>query len=111
MVDITGRNPEPRCACSRWSQCPHAAGASSRSSSYEPLWERLVLGERAVLQALAACGATEIYSRAVRREYRLGPPSSVQRTLQSLDDQDILDQFRDLYFFVDPLFAIWITKR
>ncbi|MEI4914008.1 hypothetical protein Q8G39_28580, partial [Klebsiella pneumoniae] len=51
------------------------------------------------------------YSQAVREEYRLGPKSSVQRALQLLDDQKILDQYRDLYFFVDPLFAIWITNN
>jgi hypothetical protein len=79
--------------------------------SYGPLWEQLRSSQRAVLRALAARGATEIYSHAVRQEYRLGPASSVQRALQSLDDQDILDQYRDLYFFVDPLFAIWITNN
>jgi hypothetical protein len=80
-------------------------------ASYRPLWEQLPSSQRAVLQALAARGATEIYSDAVREEYRLGPAPSVQSALQSLDDQDILDQYRDLYFFVDPLFAIWITNN
>lgn len=110
LVDMPGRKPN-RCACSRWSRCPHAAEASSRLGSYGPLWEQLRSSQRAVLRALAARGATEIYSHAVRQEYRLGPASSVQRALQSLDDQDILDQYRDLYFFVDPLFAIWITNN
>jgi hypothetical protein len=80
-------------------------------ASYERQWEQLRSSERAVLLALAARGATEIYSDAVRKEYRLGRASSVQRALQLLDDQHILDQYRDLYFFVDPLFAIWITNN
>jgi hypothetical protein len=79
--------------------------------SYQRLWEQLRSSQRGVLQALAARGATEIYSPAVRQAYRLGPASSVQRALQSLDDQDILDRYRDLYFFVDPLFAIWISNN
>lgn len=111
MVDVPGRTPDGRCACSRWSCCPHAAEASSRSRSYPRLWEQLRSSQRAVLQALAARGATEIYSHAVRQKYRLGPASNVRRTLQSLDDQDILDQYRDMYFFVDPLFAIWVANN
>lgn len=103
--------PDVRCACSRWSCCPQAAEASSRLDSYDRLWEQLPSSQRAILQALAARGATEIYSEAVREEYRLGPKSSVQWALQLLDDQEILDQYRDLYFFVDPLFAIWITNN
>lgn len=84
---------------------------TSESGFYERQWEQLRSSQRAVLQALAARGAAEIYSHAVRQEYRLRPASSVQRALQSLDDQDILDRYRDLYFFVDPLFAVWIANN
>jgi hypothetical protein len=84
---------------------------ASESGFYERQWEQLRSSQRAVLQALAARRAAEIYSHAVRQEYRLGPASSVQRALQSLDGQDILDRYRDLYFFVDPLFAVWIANN
>ncbi len=84
---------------------------AGESGFYERQWEQLRSSQRAVLQALAARGAAEIYSQAVRQEYRLGPASTVQRALQSLDDQDILDLYRDLYFFVDPLFAAWIRSN
>ncbi|MFB3918339.1 MAG: ATP-binding protein [Terriglobales bacterium] len=84
---------------------------TGESGFYERLWEQLRSSQRAVLQALAARGAAEIYAQAVRQEYRLGPASSVQRALQSLDDQDILDRYHDFYFFVDPLFAVWIRNN
>jgi len=63
------------------------------------------------LQALAHRGAAEIYSQTVREEFRLGPASSVQKALQSLDSQDILDRYRREYFFLDPLLPCWIRTK
>ena len=64
----------------------------SQSDYYERLWEQLSRRQRAVLQALAIRGTSAIYSQAVRNEYGLGPSSSVQKALYSLDEQDILDR-------------------
>jgi hypothetical protein len=83
---------------------------ANESGFYERQWEQLASRQRAVLQAMASRGAGEIYSQAIRDEYRLGPASSVQKALQSLDAQDIVDRYRDAYFFVDPLFAAWIRS-
>jgi len=44
-------------------------------------------------------------------EFRFGPASSVQKTLQSLDARDILDRYRGEYFFLDPLLPCWIRTR
>lgn len=84
---------------------------AGQSTYYELLWEQLAQGQRAVLQAIAARGAAEIYSQAVRTEFRLGPASSVQKALQSLDAKDILDRYQDRYFFLDPLFSRWIWGK
>jgi hypothetical protein len=84
---------------------------AGQSAYYELLWEQLATGQRAALQAVAERGTPEIYAEAVRREFRLGGASSVQKALHSLDSKDILDRYRDKYFFVDPLFACWIRKK
>lgn len=84
---------------------------AGQSTYFELLWEQLSAGQRAVLQALAERGSAEIYSQAVRTEFRLGPASSVQKALHSLDARDILDRYQDRYFFVDPLFPCWIRKK
>ncbi|MGC2299713.1 MAG: hypothetical protein WA476_12980 [Acidobacteriaceae bacterium] len=84
---------------------------AGQSAYYELLWEQLATGQRAALQAVAERGTPEIYAEAVRREFRLGGASSVQKALHSLDSKDILDRYKDKYFFVDPLFACWIRKR
>ena len=82
-----------------------------QSTYYELLWEQLPARQRATLQALAHRGPSEIYAQAVREEFRLGPASSVQRALQSLDARDVLDRYRGEYFFLDPLFPRWIRTR
>jgi uncharacterized protein len=84
---------------------------TSQSTYYELLWEQLSARPRAALQAIAYRGASEIYSQAVREEFRLGPASSVQKALQSLDSRDILDRYRGNYFFLDPLFPCWIKRK
>jgi len=82
-----------------------------QSTYYELLWEQLPARQRATLQALAHRGASEIYSQTVRDEFRLGPASSVQKALQSLDARDILDRYRGDYFFLDPLLPCWIRCK
>jgi len=84
---------------------------TSQSTYYELLWEQLSARQRAALQAIAYRGASEIYSQGVREEFRLGPASSVQKALQSLDSRDILDRYKGSYFFLDPLFPCWIRKK
>jgi len=84
---------------------------SGQSTYYESLWERLAPRQRAALQALAAHGPADIYSQTLREEFRLGPASTVQKAFQSLDAKDILDRYKGEYFFLDPLFPLWIHKR
>lgn len=84
---------------------------TAQSTYYELLWEQLPARQRATLQALADRGPSEIYSQTVREEFRLGPASSVQKALQSLDARDILDRYRAQFFFLDPLFPYWIRAH
>ena len=78
---------------------------------FERLWEQLTSRQRAVLQALSQQGPADLHSQAGREQYRLGPASTVQKALQALDSQDIIDRYHGDYFFVDPLFANWIRRN
>ncbi len=78
---------------------------------HELLWEQLSPRQRATLQALAHRGAAELLFSSLREEFRLGPASSVQKALLSLDSQDILDRYREEYFFLDPLLPSWIRAK
>jgi hypothetical protein len=84
---------------------------TGQSTYYESLWDQLSARQRAALQAFADQGVANIYSQQVRENFRLGPASSVQKALQSLDSRDVLDKYRGNYFFLDPLFPYWIRKR
>ena len=84
---------------------------AGQSTYYELLWEQLSASQRATLQALAEQGSSAIYSQLVRMEFRLGPASTVQKALHSLDSRDILDRYKDKFFFLDPLFPRWIRKK
>jgi hypothetical protein len=78
---------------------------------FERLWEQLTSRQRAVLQALSQRGPADLLSQAHREQYRLGAASTVQKALQSLDSQDILDRYHGEYFFLDPLFGHWIRRN
>jgi hypothetical protein len=78
---------------------------------FERLWEQLTSNQRAVLQALSQRGPTDLLSQSHREQYRLGAASTVQKALQSLDSQDILDRYHGQYFFLDPLFAHWVRRN
>lgn len=84
---------------------------ASQATYYERLWQQLAARQRAVLQALARQGSDDILSQAARQSFRLGPASSVQKALQSLNAQDIIDRYQGMYFFLDPLFAHWIRRE
>ncbi len=88
-----------------------AALVAGQSTFYELLWEQLSSRQRAALQALASRGAGAIYSENVREEFRLGPASTVQKALASLDSQDVIDRYKGEYFFLDPLFPQWIKAK
>ncbi len=82
----------------------------SQAEYFERLWEQLTSRQRAVLQALSHQGPADLHSQSGRERYRLGAASTVQKSLQSLDAQDILDRYHGTYFFVDPLFANWVRR-
>jgi uncharacterized protein len=84
---------------------------AGHSTYYELLWEHLSARQRATLQAIAGHGPSEIYSQAVRDEFRLGAASSVQKAIQSLASRDILDRYKERIFFLDPLFSCWIRNE
>jgi hypothetical protein len=88
-----------------------ASLVTGQSDYYETLWQQLSSRQRAALQALAIRGSAEIYSQIIREDFRLGPASTVQKALQTLDSRDILDRYKGNYFFLDPLFPQWIRKK
>ncbi len=77
---------------------------------FERQWQQLTNHQSAVLRALAFQGSQDLLSKAVAERFRLGPASSVQKSLSALDQKDVIDRYKGRYFFLEPLFAEWIRR-
>jgi hypothetical protein len=84
---------------------------AGQSTYFELLWQQLSARQRATLQALAQQGEADIFSEAVREKFRLGSASTVQTALRGLNAKDVLDRYQGKYFFLDPLFPVWIKQK
>ncbi|MBI3969797.1 MAG: ATP-binding protein [Chloroflexi bacterium] len=77
---------------------------------YITLWEAITPHQRLVLIALVR-EAGAVYSEAFRRRHRLGAASSVQRSLTSLVDRDLVEFTPPAaYQIPDPFFRNWIAR-
>jgi uncharacterized protein len=79
---------------------------------FETIWQRLTLGQRAVLRAVVIEHGVEILSGDTRSRYRLGVASSVQAGLGALLKQDIIAREDDgRYVVIDSLMREWVARR
>ncbi|MFC1631610.1 ATP-binding protein [Candidatus Omnitrophota bacterium] len=81
------------------------------SSTYEATWDLLTVKQRQVLVALSRLSsADKLFSSAFLEKHNLGSASSVQRTLASLVDKDLIDKEKDEYSIIDIFFRKWILQ-
>jgi hypothetical protein len=78
---------------------------------FEGLWQRLTLGQRAVLRAVVLEQGREILSNDVRARHRLGGASTVQAALAALVRDDVISRDGDRYGVVDSLLREWIARK
>jgi hypothetical protein len=82
------------------------------SSAYQNMWDMLTTKQRQVLSALAKMNQNDkIFSNEFLIRYNLGSLSSVQRSLSSLIEKDIVDKEEDKYSLIDIFFKKWIEKK
>jgi hypothetical protein len=84
---------------------------SEQETIFEALWQRLTLQQRATLRAVVLQGGREIHSADTRARHRLGPPSSIQKALAALTNQDVLLKEGPRYLVVDSLLREWVARR
>ena len=82
-----------------------------QSAVFEESWQRLTLGQRAVLRALVLEGGRELMSEGVRVRYRLPSASSVQSALAALVKQDIVMKVDARYIVSDSLYREWVARK
>lgn len=78
---------------------------------FESLWQRLTLGQRAVLRAVVLEDGEELLSADVRTRHRLGGPSTVQAALGALTRDDVISRDADRYIVVDSLLREWVARQ
>ena len=78
---------------------------------FEEAWQRLTLGQRAVLRAVVIENGREILSADVRGRHRLPGASSVQSALAALVKYDIVQKDGGRYVVNDSLYREWVARR
>ncbi len=78
---------------------------------FETVWQRLTLGQRAVLRAVVVEDGRELLSADVRARHRLGGASSVQAALGALLRDDVIAREGDRYTVVDSLLREWVARQ
>jgi hypothetical protein len=78
---------------------------------FEGVWQRLTLGQRAVLRAVVLEEGHELLAADVRSRHRLGGASTVQAALAALVRDDLVTREGDRYAVVDSLLREWVARR
>lgn len=84
---------------------------SEQQMMFEAQWQRLTLGQRAVLRAVVLESGASLLSADVRTRHRLGGPSTVQTSLAALQRADIVQRDGDLYVVGDSLLREWVARK
>ena len=78
---------------------------------FEAVWQRLTLPQRAALRAVVLQGGRELLAAETRARHRLAAPSSLQRSLAALVDQELVLKEGTKYVVVDSLLREWVARK
>lgn len=86
---------------------------SREAHAFHEIWEALPLRARQLLVALAReeSPQVEIYSTKFLRRHNLGSASSVQRALERLLSEELLERVDGKYEFTDVFFKRWLRRE
>jgi hypothetical protein len=82
-----------------------------QDTMFESVWQRLTLGQRAVLRATVLQNGRELLSADTRARHRLGGPSTIQASLAALMKLDLLLKEGPRYVVVDSLLREWVARK
>ena len=81
------------------------------ASTYEATWDLLTVKQRQVLVALSNVTSNDkLFSSEFLEKHNLGSASTLQRTLRSLIDKDLIDRAGAIYTIIDVFFKKWILQ-
>jgi len=84
---------------------------SEQQVMFEGVWQRMTLGQRAVLRAVVLEDGRGLLSADIRTRHRLGGPSTVQAALTALNRDDVVTRDGDRYAVVDSLLREWVARQ
>ncbi len=82
----------------------------SENAHFSVLWERASKAQRLMLEALAEDPGEPALGAAYRRTHNLPGPSTVQRALEALVANELVERHGDGYRIAEPFLAEWITR-
>jgi len=83
----------------------------SENGHFSRIWERASRAQRVTLEALANDPGEPPLGNAYRRRHNLPGPSTVQRALEALDDDELVKRSGDGYRIAEPFLAEWILRN
>ena len=83
----------------------------SENGHFSRIWERASRAQRVTLEALARNPGERPLGNAYRRRHNLPGPSTVQRALEALDDDELIERTADGYRIAEPFLAEWILRN
>jgi hypothetical protein len=83
----------------------------SENGHFSRIWERAPRAQRVTLEALAIDPGERPLGNAYRRRHNLPGPSTVQRALAALDDDELIERTGDGYRIAEPFLAEWILRN
>jgi hypothetical protein len=82
----------------------------SENAHFSRIWERAPKAQRVTLEALAADPGQPPFSTAYRRRHGLPAASTVQRAIEALVNDELIERHSDGYRIAEPFLADWILR-
>lgn len=83
----------------------------SENAHFSRIWERASKAQRVTLEALATQPGQPALAAAYRARHNLPGTSTVQRALEALVDDELVQQSDDGYRIAEPFLADWIVRN
>jgi hypothetical protein len=83
----------------------------SENAHFTRIWERSSRAQRVTLEALAREPGQPPHSASYRRKHNLPGTSTVQRALEALSEDEMVERAGEGYRIAEPFFAEWIVRN
>ena len=83
----------------------------SENAHFSVVWERASRAQRLMLGALAVNPGQRALSADYRRRHNLPGPSTIQRALEALVADELVERHDDGYRIAEPFLAEWILRN